>query len=85
MKRIWFSILLLYLLVTTWSLRNSIRPWGFEHLLGTRVENVLFSSHVPLFLNTFSMKGNIVTLLLSVLLAYFNVGGNEDGVQRDTM
>ena len=53
MKRIWFSILLLYLLVTTWSFHNSIHPWDFEQLLGTRAERVLFSQDAFVFLNTF--------------------------------
>ena len=46
---------------------------------------MLFSTDAPLFLHTFSVQGNIVTLLLLVLLAYFNVGGNEDGVKQDNM
>lgn len=85
MIRIWFSVLLLYLLVTTWSFHNSIHPYSLEQLLGTRADSVLLSSDVLLGLNTFSTLGCIVMLLLSVLLAYFNVGGNEDGVQQDSM
>ena len=81
MKRIWFNILLSYLLVTTWSFCNSIHPSGFEQLLGNRAKIVLFSHNSPVFLNTFSMQGNIVTLFLLVLLAYFNV----DCIQQDTM
>jgi len=85
MKMIWCSILLLYLLVTTWSFCNSIHPCSFEQLLGTRAESVIFSTDAPLFLNTLSVQGNIVMLLLLVLLAYFNVGGNEDGIKQDNM
>jgi len=85
MKTIWCSILLVYSLVTTWSFCNSIHPCSFEQLLGTRAESVLFSTDAPLFLHTFSVQGNIFTLLLLVLLAYFNVGGNEDGVKQDNM
>ena len=81
MKRIWFSVLQSYLLVTTWSFCNSIHPSGFEQILGTRAKIVLFSHDTPMFLNTFSVQGNIVTLFLLVLLAYLNV----DGVQQDTM
>ena len=62
-----------HLLVTTWSFCNSIHPSGFEQLLGTRAKIVLFSCDTPVFLNTFSVQGNTVMLLLLVLLAYFNV------------
>ena len=81
MKRIRFSVLLQYLLVTKWSFCNSIHPSGFEQLLGTRAKIVRFSHDTPIFLNMFLVQGNIVTLFLLVLQAYFNV----DGVQQDTM
>ena len=81
MKKIWLIVLLSYLLVATWSFCNCIHPSGFEQLLGSRAKIVLFSHDTAVFLNTFSVQGNIVTLLLLVLLAYFNV----DGVQEDTM
>ena len=75
MKRIWFSVLLSYLLVTTWSFCNSIHPSSFEQLLGTRVKIVLFSHDTSVFLNTFLVQENIVMLFLLVLLANFNVDG----------
>ena len=49
----WLSVLLLYLLVTTWSFCNSIHSSGFEQLLDTRAKIVLFSRDTPVFLNTF--------------------------------
>ena len=76
----WLSVLLLYLLVTIWSFYNSIHPSGFKQLLGTRVEIVLFFHDTLAILNTFLVQGNIITLFLLVLLAYFNV----DGVQQDS-
>ena len=37
------------------------------------------------FLDTFSVQGNTVMLLLLVLLACFSVSGNEDDVQHDSV
>ena len=44
---------------------------------------VFSAPNVPLFPGTFLL--NIFTLLLLVLLAYFNVWSNENGVQQDTL
>ena len=45
----------------------------------------MFSADAPLFLNAFSVQGNVFALSLLVLLAYLNVGGNENDLQQDTM
>ena len=49
--------------------------------IGYQSKNCAIFHDTPVFLNTFSVQGNIVTLFLLVLLAYFNV----HGVQQDTM
>jgi len=75
MKRIWFSVLVTSHCMELSQLHSSLQ---FEQLLGTRTESVLFSSDDLLYSYTFLVQGNVVTLLLSVLLAYFNVSGNEN-------
>ena len=81
MKRMWCSVLLLYSVLTIWSLHNSIHPFSFEQILTEKY--AVFTPNVPSFPGTFLL--NVVTLLLLVLLAYFNVGSNENKVQQDTM
>ena len=85
MKRVWFGLLLVYFVLTTWSFQNSIHSCSFVGLFGSRVECLLISADAPLFLNAFSVQGNVFTLLLLVLLAYLNVSGNENDLQQDTM
>ena len=81
MKRMWCSVLLLYSMVTIWSFRNSIHPFSFEEILNGKYA-VFSAPNVSLFPGTFLLT-DIFTLMLLVLLAYFNVESNENGVQQD--
>ena len=44
MKRVWFGVLLVYFVFTTWSFQNSIHPCSFVGLFGSRVECLLISA-----------------------------------------
>ena len=72
MKRIWFGVLLVYV-VTTWYI--------FEQPLGTRMENLLFSPDVHLFLNNYCFGGGIC--FYGIVISCFNVGSS--GLQQDAM
>ena len=75
MKKIWLSVLLSYTLV---AIRGAfatlfIPAVSSNYWVPERNWVVLFSYDTPVFLNTFLVQGNTVTLLLLVLLAYFDV------------